>query len=419
MAACGPFERAPHVAVAVSGGADSLALMYLLLDWTREQGGRLTALTVDHGLRAESASEAARVAEWAKGAGIDHHVLAWRGEKPKSGLQAAAREARYRLMTEWCRANKVLHLVTAHQRDDQAETVAMRRARPGRGMGLAGMSAIATREGVRLLRPLLGVPGVALRRYLEARKQAWVEDPSNQLLRFERIRWRQGLEGTLPAPDAVAAWGRNRVAMEEAIADLFMRSVEIDPAGHVLIDLGRWKAMPPDLAIAALGRLVALVAGGKYPSASSALERGLAGLLAKGPVFSLGGTLIGSWKGRGLICREAAAVRQSLRGSGRWDGRFQVTLGPGLLSCQVSVLGEAGVAEIGQTGHSREWNKDIPPLARAGLPALRDATGRLILVPFLSFDPDGRGQGAHFRFLPGNSATGSGFTVAPGWPHTI
>ncbi|MDY0873271.1 tRNA lysidine(34) synthetase TilS [Dongia rigui] len=417
MAACGPFEPFPHVAVAVSGGADSLALLLLMHRWTRALGGKVRALTVDHGLRAESAAEAQQVALWATAAGIDHHILRWLGEKSGAGLQAAARQARYDLMTAWCRDAGVLHLATAHSLDDQRETVAMRQARGGPSqMGLAGMSLISTRSGVRLLRPLLPVPGALLRHHLTVLGQAWIEDPSNRLTRFERIRWREGREGALPQTADIRHWGEQRVADERAIADLFIRSVDIHAAGHVCVDLDPWKAVPDRWRIPALGQLIRLVAGADYQPAHGALARVAAGWLEAPRVTSLGGALIGHWRGRGLICREAAGVREKLTTSGLWDGRFAVDLAPNMT---VGALGEPGVAEIGQSGHSQHWNRDIPPLARAALPAVRDATGRLMLVPYLGFDPYGRGSDTHFRFLPHNSATSSGFTVAYGWQHTI
>jgi len=417
MAACGPFERHPHVAVAVSGGADSLALMLLLDRWVRGMGGKVSALTVDHGLRPESAAEARQVGVWARACGIDHHILRWLGDKSAAGLQAAARRARYDLMTAWCRGAEVLHLATAHQQDDQRETVAMRLARGGASeMGLSGMSLIAARDGVRLLRPLLSVPGAVLRNFLSVQGQAWIEDPSNQQTRFERIRWRQGSEGALPDPDAIRHWGERRVADEQAMADLFMRSVDIHPAGHVCVDLSAWHAVPERLAVPSVGQLIRLTAGADYQPAYAALARIVSSWLHDPKVMSLGGCLLGHWRGHGLICREAAGVTEELTVSGLWDGRFVVELASNMT---VRVLGEAGVAEIGQSGHAPAWNRDIPPLARPALPAVRDATGRLIQVPYLGFDPYGRGSDTHFRFLPHNSATSSGFTVAYGWQHTI
>lgn len=158
MAPLGPFERPPSIAVAVSGGSDSLGLGLLLADWVHERGGQLIVLTIDHGLRAEAAAECARVAEiFTAIPNCSAHILSWQGEKPQHGLQAAARVARYALLADWCRAHGVLHLAVAHTAEDQAETVAMRRAHGSGPLGLAGMAALRPEAGVRLLRPLLRV----------------------------------------------------------------------------------------------------------------------------------------------------------------------------------------------------------------------------------------------------------------------
>nr|WP_298687969.1 tRNA lysidine(34) synthetase TilS [uncultured Dongia sp.] len=430
MAACGPFETKPHLAIGVSGGSDSLALMFLLNHWLISQGGKLTALTVDHGLRAESAKEAKTVANWASAAGIEHHVLAWSGVKPSAGIQAAARHARYDLMTEWCRAAGVLHLATAHQLDDQRETVAMRRARnPADNFGLAGMSLISARGEVRLLRPLLTVPGAVLKAYLSARNMRWLEDPSNQMERFERIRWRRGLEGPLPTLGEIQAWGEARVATEAAIADLLARSVSVHEAGFVRIDLAPWRAAQADrlprahLAPRALGQLIAMVGGGDYLPARPALLRALDTLLSGGAGLTLGGTLIGVWRGQGLICREPFAVTEEVQADSLidclWDRRFRVTTAGNWKGGRIGVLGERGLAEIGQIPDFRLKDRDIPLPARAALPAVRDATGRLIAVAHLGFDPYEQGSNVQFSFRPHYSATSSGFTVAYGWPHTI
>ena len=212
--ALGPFEKRPHLAAAVSGGRDSLALMHLLAGWCRAQGGQLTILTVDHGLRAEAAGEARQVGTWAAALGLPHVVLGWQGPKPATGIQAAARSARYAGMTAWCREANVLHLALGHQADDQRETVAMRKARSEEGLlGLAGMSAIASRDGVRLLRPLLGISRADITAYLGAIGQDWLEDPSNSAEQFERVRWRHGSLGDLPE---LAEMGEQRHGRDRA-----------------------------------------------------------------------------------------------------------------------------------------------------------------------------------------------------------
>ena len=418
--ALGPFETRPHLAAAVSGGPDSLALMHLLAGWCRVRGGHLTILTIDHGLRAEAAAEARQVAMWAGALGLPHVTLGWQGAKPATGIQAAARAARYVLMTAWCREANVLHLALGHQADDQRETVAMRKARSETGvLGLAGMSAIASRDGVRLLRPLLGINRADIATYLRTIGQDWLEDPSNSAAQFERVRWRQGSLGPLPEFADILAAGQRRQAIEIAAADLLLRGAEVAAAGYALLDLSVLTAADPALRDLAVGALIASIGGGEHRPAAAAIDRDLAVAVA-GETRSLGHCLLAPWRGRLLICKEARAVQSGLwlRGPGphRWDGRFTVTLEPGVEPLEISALGVAGQREI--EGLAR-FLKDIPAPARPSLPALRDATGRLIGVPFSDFDPSGKGNAAICRFLPDKSATSSGFTVAPAVPHTI
>ncbi|MEZ5715745.1 MAG: tRNA lysidine(34) synthetase TilS [Paracoccaceae bacterium] len=183
-----PFVNAKvgHVAVAVSGGGDSMALLLLIEHWAREHGAKLSAVTVDHGLRPEAAGEAAMVAAFCAGRGIPHDTLKWSGWDGKGNLQAAARAARYRLIADWARAKGVETVCLGHTRDDQAETFLMRLARKAGSDGLRGMDRDFEREGLRWARPVLGIGRADLRAFLERRGVAWVEDPSNQDEGFDR-----------------------------------------------------------------------------------------------------------------------------------------------------------------------------------------------------------------------------------------
>jgi len=147
--------------------------------------------TVDHGLRPESAEEAAFVAREAANLGLSHRTLAWTGEKPRTGIQEAAREARYRLLVRCAREEGASHLVTAHTRDDQAETVLMRLARGSGLTGLSGMRQDRDRDGIRHVRPLLGWPKETLLDLCRTQGWRFVSDPSNADERFERVRWRR------------------------------------------------------------------------------------------------------------------------------------------------------------------------------------------------------------------------------------
>src|SRR6476659_5583264 len=177
-----PWKGAPALVLAVSGGPDSLALMWLAARWRRAlpRGPRLIAVTVDHGLRPEAAREARDVKRLAASLDLPHRTLRWTGAKPKTGLPAAAREARYRLLAQAASRSGATHILTAHTRDDQAETLLMRMLR---GSGIAGLAAMAReteREGVWLARPLLEISKSQLIATLIKAKIAFADDPTNR-----------------------------------------------------------------------------------------------------------------------------------------------------------------------------------------------------------------------------------------------
>jgi tRNA(Ile)-lysidine synthase len=184
-----------NLAVAVSGGADSLALAILLSEWREDKNIKLHALTVDHGLRPESAAEAKYVAKTLKPFGISHKTLLWDGIKPKTKIQEAARDARYSLMSEYCSAKKIKFLFLAHHGQDQIETILFRMAK-GTGLdGLIGMRPLSHLEnGLTLVRPLLRLSHKDLCDTLKSKKIDWIEDPSNINQRYARVRIRNVID---------------------------------------------------------------------------------------------------------------------------------------------------------------------------------------------------------------------------------
>ena len=186
------WKRAPAIVLAVSGGPDSIALLWLAARWRKAlpRGPHLLAVTVDHGLRQEAAREAREVKRLAASLGVPHRTVRWAGEKPKSGVPAAARAARYRLLANLARQNGASHILTAHTRDDQAETLLMRLLR---GSGISGLSAMAReseREGVVIVRPFLNVSKAQLVATLEKAGIGYAVDPTNRDVRFTRPRIR-------------------------------------------------------------------------------------------------------------------------------------------------------------------------------------------------------------------------------------
>jgi tRNA(Ile)-lysidine synthase len=415
IAAFAPFEPAPRLAVGVSGGADSMALTLLAQAWAQAQGGAVAALTVDHGLRPEAAAEAAQVGAWLAARGIEHRVLAWRGPLPSRGIQAAAREARYRLLEGWCAEAGVLHLLLAHHREDQAETVLLRLAR-GSGLdGLAGMSATVERAACRVLRPLLAVPRARLVATLQALGQGWIEDPSNRDHRYARTRLRQGMAPLAEAGLTVerlaataARLGRTRAALEAEVAVLLARSAAIHPGGFARIDAAALTAAPAAIGLRALSALLLMVGGTAYPPRGERLERlhrRLAGGLGGG--CTLGGCRILPRRGGVLVCREPAAMAPPVAvrpgAAVTWDGRFRLRLPAG--APMGLTLGPGGIAGV-ETGAGR-----LPSAARLGMPVLRDDKGDVVASPVLGCGQLGTALPGSPLFRPRRPLTGAGFTV--------
>lgn len=427
MTRLGPFEPEAHLAVAVSGGADSLALALLLQDWTRTQGHRLTALVVDHGLRAESAAEARRTVRVLKQNDVAARLLRFQGAKPRANVQAAARAARYALLTDWCARRGVLHLVLGHHRDDQAETLLLRLGR-GSGLdGLAGMSPVVELPDVRLLRPLLDVPRVALEAILRSRGVTWIDDPSNRDRAHGRVRIRQ-LKGVLAGEGLTAArlaaaaghLARARAGLEAAVNDLLALAAKPDPAGFLWLDPALWAGAPQEVRLRALARALQMVGGADYAPRLASLmgleARMLAGL-KRGA--TLGGCRVLPRKGRLLLVREVAAARPVTVEPGqrlRWDGRFEIRLGrpKSALSGRELVVGPLG--STGWTAlrdRAAACRAAIPPAAGPAIPALFDRRG-LREVPLLGYRRLDKGPNLlqFCRFSPQNALTSARFTVA-------
>ena len=280
---CGRFDghelfhslyESEKIAVAVSGGSDSLALLLMLADWAAQFGKIVHCLTVDHGLRAASHEEAMSVGSCCAGLGIAHDILTWDGKKPETGLSNAARDARYELMAERCLELGISNLVLGHQSDDQAETVMMRLSRSDQGgRGLAGMPAKTEyyTEGGRkisLYRPLLGLTRGDLQGYLSKRSVNWSSDPTNDNTAYERVRTRLVLARNEVLRDQLLSYAkvsaRYRTAMSHEVAEFIKEYVSAVRFGGLIIDRTPLNALPEPVAIIVLQVLLSVVGGRDY-----------------------------------------------------------------------------------------------------------------------------------------------------------
>jgi tRNA(Ile)-lysidine synthase len=332
------LENLPGLVLAVSGGSDSTALLVMAARWAKQLKKRrpkLLAVTIDHGLRPESAREAATVKRLARRLGVPHRTLAWRGSKPKTGLQETARLARYALLAQAALCEGYEHVLTAHTLDDQAETVLFRLARGSGLTGLCGMAyaaavPVGTDSAIFVVRPLLSVPKVRLQATLKAAGLAHSEDPSNLDPRFARPR----LRALMPhlAREGLDARGLARLATRMRRAEATVEfavaaaSAALAPGpwredGPIVLPAAQFRDLPAEVGLRLLGRVVTY-AGDEGPVELGKLEELYQALrTSQAPLRrTLAGALI-TLRGERLVV-ERAPPRRARRAGGKGNRRF-------------------------------------------------------------------------------------------------
>jgi tRNA(Ile)-lysidine synthase len=328
------LSRPAKLLVGISGGSDSTGLLMALQDALAndaEGGLELVAATIDHALRPESAAEAKAVAAFCVRIGIPHTIRRWDGEKPATGIPAAAREARYRLLMAIADQVGATAILTGHTLDDQIETVAMRAMRNGTEgrLGLAGMAAAVLLDRRHwLLRPFLAVRRSAIRDFLITRGEGWIDDPSNLDSHYERVRTRNALGGieTVTA-DEIADAGIRRTRLSKLAADLARDRLTIN---HGVLAHLRVEALVGDPSVRdhLLGHLSALMGGREHVPSTDAMSRVSAFLDSGHPGRISAGRVIFDLRRDGLsLYRESRnlfPVSIAPDETAVWDGRFRI-----------------------------------------------------------------------------------------------
>lgn len=400
----GPF------AVAVSGGADSMALALLFADWAEA-----TFITFDHGLRKESAAEAAQVRKWLKAKGLSHVILKWEGKKPKSDIQAEARRARYQALNDYCTAHGIRYLVLGHTRDDQAETFLIRLFRGSGVDGLAAMGPVSeigeAGGGVTRLRPFLPVPRARLEATLRKMGQKWIEDPANRNAKFTRVQVRnllqdakiEGLDVETLAKTA-DRMARTREALATWTNRILEKAAKAHPEGHIRLRLRPLREVPEEIGLRALSKVLMAASGAEYPPRLDSLERLYRDLLGRG-IFK-GATLMGAQLGAEedgavLVFREPAAIthRIGLKGGEHavWDGRYRAALKEEVAGGEVAPLGEGGWRQL-LKAHPALKGHPLPHPVRLSLPALWRG-GKVAEAPHLKIPEQGETLAVHPLFM--------------------
>ncbi|NTE36429.1 tRNA lysidine(34) synthetase TilS [Agrobacterium tumefaciens] len=323
-----------HMLVAISGGSDStgllLALHEAMVEMDRD-GLRLSAVTIDHALRAEAADEARKVAMLCAELGIPHVTRRWDGIKPASGLSEASRLARYRLIAEVARETGADLVVTGHTVGDQRETVAMRAARSGGSdnLGLSGMADAVLYDGRHwIMRPFLMCERQAIRGYVSSRSRGWFEDPSNENIRYERVRVRQALPVSPVRIDVETSLKRQ--ALSETTAAFLHGHTQVFHAALVRL---AGDGVNPDLPEFrhGLAALIATLGGRAYFPAASSMARVLEFLkAAERGRLTVGRVLLDRRRDGLYMFREQRNLPELDIGAndqGLWDDRFLVKNG--------------------------------------------------------------------------------------------
>ena len=267
------------IAVAVSGGADSLALVLQL----QKTGKKIVAITVDHGLRGESAQEAEYVAEIMAKNHIEHHILKWEGKKPETGIEEAARQARYKLMVEFCKSRQIKVLAVGHHLRDQAETFLLRLQRGSGVFGLSCMQPVVNCEGIKIIRPQLNKTPEQLKTFLTEKKVDWIEDPMNQDEDFVRVKIRKFLPKLAHIGidekklyETAFVLSKTRAFLQRLVDDFIKNNVRWWSDVVVGVSWTKIKNLDEEVAMPVLGQLLQKVGRTQYSPEAAELARVLA-----------------------------------------------------------------------------------------------------------------------------------------------
>jgi tRNA(Ile)-lysidine synthase len=389
-----PFAKASKIALAVSGGGDSLALLDAFDRWRRRRGRPgVIVLTVDHRLRRGSTAEAAIVAKTAAKRGMTALVLTWKDPKPKSDIEGSARSARYRLLVDACREEGASHLILAHHQDDLAETFLLRLRRGAGVFGLAAMRPVHRVGEVTIARPFLRVSRARLAATTAAAKLKAIDDPMNSDSRFDRARVRrlmptlvgEGLDASLIAAAALRL-ADAADAIDAAATALLADAVAVDALAVAWLDVPRFAGAPIEVRLRTLARLLLVLGGEDYPPRHERLAALADAICAHDERTrfkrTLAGTVVESRGGRIAFYRESGrvglpTVEVKVGFAGIWDHRFAVAVGKGAQGgLTLGPLGEAGRREVGAKAGIH------PAGALAALPAFR-RKGKVVAVPSL------------------------------------
>ena len=377
-----------QLAVAVSGGSDSLALLYLMHDWSKNSKTTIQVVSVDHQLRQESKQECQFIKQISDELGLLHTTLVWKKTTKKGNLSEIARDARYQLIATWAKSQGVSMICLGHTMDDQAETVLMQIARCAGVDGLSGMPVQSQRFGVNWIRPLLGTKRLQLRKYLYEKNCRWVDDPTNEDSQYTRVKIRKIIpylkEGGVSI-ESLASIATNlqhsKQIIDDVVRSVAQNLVSLSELGEYIISNGFWD-LRTEIQIKLIAKMVQFMCGEKNPRRASAVRNCIHNIQ-----YNKAGTIsnycVRLLKNEDILFYQTAnTIPKKTKACSLWNCRWKAT-GFGLENCFLGPLEKVGIKEIGSTPNLR-WAKDRLVVS----PALWDKNEKLLAVYFQNSNPE-------------------------------
>lgn len=382
----GDKNEGKTLAIAVSGGSDSMALAILVKNYCNDKGINCIALTVDHGLRKDSKNEAIQVKNWLKPLGYNHEILTWEGAKPESNIQAEARKARYQLLTKYCIDNNIKSLLLAHHIEDQAETVVMRLLRGSSLNGLQAMLPIRSHNKINIIRPLLGFTKSELQELLISEGQKWIEDPSNQNIDYDRVWLRKMLATHRNSSllhkrlaETVSRLQQTQEYLSSQIDQYWQENVRVDNKGYVWLDKIWFNSVHREIQYQIFHKAIKIVSGRqsalRYDSLNKALD---VASKEEATRHTLGGCIIHIRNKEIFIYREPSDLENKKI---RWENHFLVSLPSE--DYKIEPLGKSNFEKI--TGENNiEIDKKLPKAVFYTLPSIWHLDN-LVAIPHMGY----------------------------------
>lgn len=327
------------IAIAVSGGIDSLSLLLIGNEWAKSHNTKIIGLTIDHKLRKESTDEALYVNNLCQNLNIEHYIIAWDEEKPETNIEFNAREARYNLMANFCKKNNINYILIAHHLQDQAETFFIRLFRGSSIDGLSAMKDITNIYDINIIRPFLNINKEVLKEFLLENNIKWIEDPSNSDEKYLRNKIRNFLNSFENKKEiverinfAIDEINKSKIFIDKEVQKVECKTIQFSSFGSCTIDINKLLKQDDDIILKILAKISMKISGNIYKPRLKKLKNLLQNLKTKNNIkYTFYGCIFETYNDNLLMAyREYNSILEDKKLKYDqeivWDNRFKIIL---------------------------------------------------------------------------------------------